>query len=155
MLHNIQPQSLLDIGTGRGVFLWPLLDTFSTLPVTATDVQEFRVADLQAIRNGGIQNLSAQKADVTHLPFDDDHFDVVTALETMEHLPNAHTAIQEVVRVAKRHAIFSVPSKADTNPEHIHVVTQAYFQNATKSLQCTVSFHYVLNHMLVFVTKNL
>jgi hypothetical protein len=35
VLRGIQPLSLLDIGSGRGTFLWPLLDTFPALPVTA------------------------------------------------------------------------------------------------------------------------
>ncbi|HET8911213.1 MAG TPA: hypothetical protein VFN23_07110 [Ktedonobacteraceae bacterium] len=32
-LKGIQPDSLLDIGSGRGAFLWPLLDSFPYLPV--------------------------------------------------------------------------------------------------------------------------
>ncbi|MCK4868970.1 MAG: hypothetical protein KAT39_13035, partial [Alphaproteobacteria bacterium] len=28
MLHGLAPESLLDVGSGRGVFLWPLLDSF-------------------------------------------------------------------------------------------------------------------------------
>src|SRR5262249_29874721 len=35
ILRSIQPANLLDIGSGRGTFLWPLLDTFSYLTVTA------------------------------------------------------------------------------------------------------------------------
>src|SRR5438132_153094 len=37
-LHGLAPTDLLDIGSGRGVFIWPLLDTFPDLQVTATDV---------------------------------------------------------------------------------------------------------------------
>src|SRR5947209_2342913 len=31
ILRGLAPSSLLDIGSGRGVFLWPLLDTFPEL----------------------------------------------------------------------------------------------------------------------------
>src|SRR5687767_2195279 len=34
-LKGIAPAELLDIGSGRGAFLWPLLDAFPWLPVTA------------------------------------------------------------------------------------------------------------------------
>src|SRR4051812_36148428 len=37
ILQGLQPTSLLDIGTGRGAFLWPLLDAWPTLPVTCID----------------------------------------------------------------------------------------------------------------------
>jgi hypothetical protein len=32
ILHGLQPAELLDIGSGRGAFLWPLLDAFPGLP---------------------------------------------------------------------------------------------------------------------------
>lgn len=37
MLTGLAPSSLLDIGSGHGAFLWPLLDQFSELDVTAND----------------------------------------------------------------------------------------------------------------------
>src|SRR5579883_1609373 len=36
-LHGLAPASVLDVGSGRGAFLWPLLDSFRSLPVTAVD----------------------------------------------------------------------------------------------------------------------
>src|SRR5262245_47233631 len=36
-LRSLAPESLLDVGSGRGVFLWPLLDAFPELPVTTID----------------------------------------------------------------------------------------------------------------------
>src|SRR5262245_9846679 len=35
LLRSLAPADLLDVGSGRGVFLWPLLDAFPHLPVTA------------------------------------------------------------------------------------------------------------------------
>ena len=32
-LHGLAPESLIDFGSGRGVFLWPLLDAFPDLPL--------------------------------------------------------------------------------------------------------------------------
>src|SRR4051812_35024326 len=47
VLKGIGPAELLDIGSGRGAFLWPLLDAFPWLPITALDTLNYRVADLQ------------------------------------------------------------------------------------------------------------
>lgn len=59
ILRGLQPTSLLDVGSGRGAFLWPLLDAFPDLPITAVDLLEHRVADMQAGRAGGVTQLTA------------------------------------------------------------------------------------------------
>src|SRR5579859_7267155 len=75
-LKGLQPANLLDIGTGRGTFLWPLLDAFAYLPVTCVDRLDYRVADLQTMHMGGITRLEALHGDVTALPFADRSFDI-------------------------------------------------------------------------------
>ena len=150
VLKGIQPQNLLDIGSGRGVFLWPLLDAFPFLPVTCIDRLDYRVADIQAVHDGGITQLTARQGDVTALPFADHSFDVVTMLEVLEHIPATTKALQEVCRIARRFLLLSVPSKEDNNPEHIHLFTQASLRHLLKEQGITrISVEYVLNHMLI------
>jgi len=43
VLRGLAPADLLDVGSGRGVFLWPLLDAFPELRVTAIDRNPQRV----------------------------------------------------------------------------------------------------------------
>jgi ubiquinone/menaquinone biosynthesis C-methylase UbiE len=150
VLRGLQPASLLDIGTGRGVFLWPLLDAFPALPVTCVDCLEYRVADLQAVRAGGVSHLEAIHADVTALPFPENSFDVVTMLEVLEHIPDTRRALAEVCRVARHFVLFSVPSKADDNPEHIHLFNQEQLRVLLGEQGIgRVRFDYVLNHLIV------
>ncbi len=47
-LNGLAPHSLLDIGTGRGVFLWPLLEAFPELRVTAVEPDPGRRLYLEA-----------------------------------------------------------------------------------------------------------
>ncbi len=70
ILKGLAPVDLLDVGSGRGTFLWPLLHHFPDLPVHAIDRDARRVADIMAVREGGIGNLSADMMDVTLLPLD-------------------------------------------------------------------------------------
>ena len=100
MLRGIQPTTLLDIGSGRGAFLWPLADAFPALPITCVDTLAHRVADIEAVRAGGVAMLSAIHADATALPFDAAAFDVVTMLEVLEHISDTQRALAEACRVA-------------------------------------------------------
>jgi hypothetical protein len=148
-LRGINPGEILDIGSGRGVFLWPLLHEFPGLPVTATDHDERRAPDLAAIRLGGVERLTARHADVTRLEFADGEFDVVTMLEVLEHVPQFRQALAEVVRVARRFVILSVPSKPDDNPEHIHLFNEHELRRLFAELRVTrTRFDYVPGHLI-------
>ena len=63
-LRGVQPESLLDVGSGRGVFLFPFLDSFPAVPVTSLDLLDYRVAFLEDIRQGGVDRLTARRADI-------------------------------------------------------------------------------------------
>ena len=152
-LRGMQPEELLDIGSGRGVFLWPLLDAFPALPVTTADVLEYRVADMRAVRDGGIATLTPYHADATALPFAENAFDGVTLLEVLEHIPDTERALAEVCRVARRFVLLSVPSKGDDNPEHIHLFDAARLTALLERAGAArVRVEYVLNHMVVVAT---
>ena len=158
ILRSFAPADLLDIGSGRGVFLWPLLDAFADLRVTACDRRADRVADLQAVARGGIERLSPVEGDVTALRFSDRSFDGVTILEVLEHLPKPDLGAREVLRIARRFIIASVPSKPDDNPEHLQLFTvdslTDLFTQAADELgrKIRVRCEYVLNHIVVVVT---
>lgn len=148
ILRAIAPDRLLDIGSGRGTFLWPLVDAFPTLAVTAVDHSARRAADLAAVARGGIARLQSVQMDAHALAFADDSFDVVTLLEVLEHLDDPARAAAEALRVARRFVVASVPSKPDDNPEHIHLfdarALERLFAGATR-VQCD----YVLNHIVM------
>lgn len=149
VLQGLAPVSLLDIGSGRGTFLWPLLDAFPHLQITAIDLNPLRVADINAVRQGGIENLCASQMDASQLELDNDSVDVVTALEVLEHLPTPALAAAEAVRVARHFVVASVPTKEDDNPEHIQLFTRASFEALWLTAGArSVKIEYVLNHMI-------
>lgn len=86
-LRGFAPESLVDLGSGRGVFVWPLLDALRELRVTAVDVLPHRAQLYEHVRRGGIDRVAGVRGDVTALPFADAAVDCVTALEVLEHLP--------------------------------------------------------------------
>jgi len=149
ILKGIAPAELLDIGSGRGAFLWPLLDAFPWLPITALDMLDYRVAGIQALREGGVETLTAVHGDATSMPFGDGQFDIVTLLEVLEHIPDTGRALAEVCRVARRFVVLSVPSKPDNNPEHIHLFDMAMLKQLLRAAGAEhVTFDYVPGHLI-------
>lgn len=153
-INAFYPKTMLDIGTGRGVFLWPLLDFYPELDVTCIDVLSRRIEFLGHVRSGGISNINPELSDIQTTEFPDDSFYVVTFLETLEHIPNPEMALKNAFRMAKRAVILSVPSKEDDNPEHIHLLDQKFFKDALANVSSnSMKFYYVLNHMIVIIVK--
>src|SRR5262249_45199260 len=115
ILRSLAPENLLDIGSGRGTFLWPLLAAFPELFVTAADASERRSNDLAAVRRGGIERLNVVRMDAECPAFVARAFDVVTILEVLEHLQNPQRALNGLVAAARRFVLLSVPSVPDDN----------------------------------------
>ena len=149
MLRNLGPASVLDVGSGRGVSLWPLMDTFTDLRVTSIDRLEHRVEAILTVRQGGLSRLEAALMDTTQLDYSDANFDGVLVLEVLEHIPDVEQAIREIVRVARRFVIVSVPSKADSNPEHIHLLDRSRLERSFRVAGATrVHFENLPGHLI-------
>jgi len=158
-LHSIVPagqcQSLLDVGSGRGVFLFPLLRDFPDLEVTSLDILPHRVELLQCLHDGGVGNLHPMQEDICTWKAPDKSFDVVTMLEVMEHIPDILTVVRNAIRLARNYVIVSVPSKPDDNPEHIHLFSnndlkQLFIENGCSK----VKFMSVTNHTVMIAYLN-
>ncbi len=151
-LKNFAPRSLLDIGTGRGVFLWPLLDEIPGIDVTAVDVLKHRVDDINAVRKGGFGRVRAELLNAEKMHWPEDSFDAATILEVLEHVADPEIVAKQVVRAARTVAIASVPSKQDNNPEHIRLFTRDLLTSLfTDAGAIDVRIEYVLNHIIAVV----
>jgi len=150
ILRGLQPLELLDVGSGRGVFLWPFLEEFPCVPVTCVDSDPIRVRDILAVRDGGIERLCALEADITKLDLPDRSFDVVTFLEVLEHIPDAQAALNKVVQLARRFIVLSVPSHEDDNEGHVHLFSKSSLNSMLANAGAQQGkFQYVLNHMII------
>jgi ubiquinone/menaquinone biosynthesis C-methylase UbiE len=151
LLRGLAPASLLDIGSGRGTFLWPLMAGFPALTVTVLDQ---RVSDMEAVSRGGIHRLRVFQMDVCDLAFPDTSFDGVTILEVLEHLHDPEVALRQALRVARRFVIASVPSTPDDNPEHRHLFTVDRLREMAVAGGCAQpKIEHVLNHRILICIK--
>lgn len=142
--------SLLDVGSGRGVFLLPFLEAFPWVEVTAVELQEKWVTFLQELSQGGYERLNAVQADFCAGAFPEKCADVVTMLEVLEHMPEPEKAVQAAVKAAKSYVVVSVPSKEDDNPEHIHLLTKEKLTKIFHDAGCTrLHFDGVNGHLIL------
>ena len=150
-LRGFGAQRLVDLGSGRGAFVWPLLDALPELAVVATDLLDHRARLFAHVARGGVARLAGVRADITVLPYADAAADCVTALEVLEHLPGdgPERAAREAMRVAATAVIATVPSHQDDNPEHVHLFDgprlDAMFLAAGAR---RVTIEHVLNHIV-------
>jgi len=153
-LKGVRPESLLDVGSGRGVFLLPFLKEFSRVAVTSADILPHRVEMLQAIAGGGIENLTAVERNICQWEDGEGCFDVVTLLEVLEHILDVQTAVNNAVRLAKRYVAVTVPSQPDDNPEHIHLLTKDVLTELFTKAGCTkLHFDGVPGHLVLIAKK--
>ena len=149
-LRGVYFESLLDVGSGRGVFLLPFLESFPYIKVTSVELLAKRVNMLNDMVLGGVENLTVLDNDICDLTSYDSQADVVTLLEVLEHIPRYDLAIKNAVKLAKKYIIITVPSKEDDNPEHIHLLTKPILTKAlndagvTKIIDGAVSGHLFL-----------
>lgn len=149
-LHSVPFESLLDVGSGRGVFLIPFLKGFSHVRVTSLDLLEKRVNFLNELADGGFPQLHAERNDICTQPFPEKSFDIVTLLEVMEHIPEVEKAAAAAVRMAKRFIVLTVPSKPDNNPEHIHLLTKEKLTRMFEDAGCSrLHFDGVEGHLFM------
>ena len=100
--------TLLDVGSGS-------LGITSLLPLGwDTTTLDANFEDYGAARRGALRPHQVL-GDVRELPFDDRAFDVVVAIDLLEHLPaeDRGRAIGEICRVARIHAVIACPAGVD------------------------------------------
>ena len=102
------PRSLLDVGCGEGV----LTERWARAlgpdgRVVGIDLED---QGLRAEWTGrSLPNLEFRVQDASTLPFGDGEFDVVAAIEVLEHVPHPERTLAEMARVARTHLLLSVP----------------------------------------------
>ena len=103
-LASTRPTRILEIGVGEGIVTSRVIERFTGVPVIGLDLPDEELAAHWQSRD-----LSCAFGDASHLPFPDDAFDLVMAIEVFEHLPDPPAAMAELARVCSGSLIASVP----------------------------------------------
>jgi 2-polyprenyl-3-methyl-5-hydroxy-6-metoxy-1,4-benzoquinol methylase len=105
-VRTAAPTSVLDVGCGEGV----VTERIATSTGAETVGVDLGTDELQAEwRRREGDRLSFRPASAYDLPFEEGSFDLVCALEVLEHLERPRDALAELARVARGAVLVSVP----------------------------------------------
>ena len=107
LFERAAPQSLLDIGCGEGVLTHDWAQRLGDRRVVGIDLDDPALRAQWEQRSA--PNLEYRVMRAENLPFGDGEFDVVTAIEVLEHVPDPEHTVAEMARCAGSHLLVSVP----------------------------------------------
>jgi SAM-dependent methyltransferase len=101
------PESILDIGCGEGVLTVEWAQRLDDRRIVGIDLDDPKLKAEWSKRERA--NLEFRCEEATSLSFDDGEFDMATAIEVLEHVPDPEATLAEMARVARRRLLVSVP----------------------------------------------
>jgi ubiquinone/menaquinone biosynthesis C-methylase UbiE len=107
LIVQVAPESILDVGCGEGYLEELIIQRGIKAKIVGIDISD---KALQIARRKSPQAVF-QEGDIYNLPFQDSQFDLVLAVEVLEHLQNPMKALLEIKRVSNKHYILSVPNE--------------------------------------------
>lgn len=155
LMKQLDFDSLLDVGCGSGRYL---VDEGVGVDIS---LEYLRQAKIRAVQKCLSVNLF--QADDTKLPFLSNSFDFVFCSEVLEHTINWQVALHELIRVAKKYILISVPghtvfsifqkdkSKSfdDYGKGHLHDITPQLIKKLLGTLEANVVVEqvYIFTHV--------
>jgi SAM-dependent methyltransferase len=107
LFAQADPRSLLDVGCGEGVLVEKWARRLRDRRVVGIDLDDPQLHAQWRQRTA--PNLEYRVMKAENLPFAEDEFDVATAIEVLEHVPDPAHTVAEMARVAQRWLLVSVP----------------------------------------------
>ncbi len=107
LLARAEPSSLLDVGCGEGVLVHRWAQRLPDARIVGIDLEEDSIQAGWAAREA--PNLEYRTMPAEDLPFANDEFDLASAIEVLEHVPDPEHTLDEMARCAARHLLVSVP----------------------------------------------
>ena len=107
LFSQAAPSSLLDVGCGEGVLTAEWAERLGDGRVVGIDLEDPGLRAEWDKRRA--ENLEYRVMKAENLPFADREFDVATAIEVLEHVPDPEHTVAEMARVSGRHLLVSVP----------------------------------------------
>ena len=156
-LKSINPKTILDVGFGRGRLFWPIAFNMPNAKITGIDNSYYGIERVRKVGKE-IKRIKGLCEDITTWNVKPNRFECTVASEVLEHIPDVKKAIENIVLVSKKYIIGSVPSKRDSNPDHLRLLTpqilNILFTEACKEQDVKIKklqFDYTPKELLFFI----
>lgn len=133
-LARLRFRSFLDAGGAEGYTTHLVRELFG-VAVTHSELSE---EACQRARD--IFHVNSVPADIQRLPFKNGEFDVVTCSDVLEHTPDVENAVAELLRVAAKALVITVPHEP---PELIDAIVKHEKPHGHINSFCKTSFDYL------------
>jgi 2-polyprenyl-3-methyl-5-hydroxy-6-metoxy-1,4-benzoquinol methylase len=100
-------RSVLDVGCGEGVLVQKWAQRLGGGRVVGIDLEEESIQAGWALHTA--PNLEYRVMEAGNLPFADGEFELASAIEVLEHVPDPEHTLAEMARCASGHLLVSVP----------------------------------------------
>ncbi|MCW3066007.1 MAG: methyltransferase protein [Solirubrobacterales bacterium] len=107
LLGRAAPKTILDVGCGEGVLVEQWADRPGVERIVGIDLDDEGLQAEWAKRQR--PNLEYKVMPAENLPFAEDEFELASAIEVLEHVPDPAHTVAEMARVSGGHLLVSVP----------------------------------------------
>jgi 2-polyprenyl-3-methyl-5-hydroxy-6-metoxy-1,4-benzoquinol methylase len=107
LFTKASPGSVLDVGCGEGVLVQRWAQRPGQGRVVGIDLEEESIQAGWAVHRA--PNLEYRVMEAQNLPFADGEFELASAIEVLEHVPDPEHTVAEMARCASSHLLVSVP----------------------------------------------
>jgi 2-polyprenyl-3-methyl-5-hydroxy-6-metoxy-1,4-benzoquinol methylase len=107
LYQQAAPTTLLDVGCGEGVLTHQWAQTPGMKRIVGLDLDDAQLHEAWKDRQHPCLEYKVMKAE--NLPFAEGEFEVATAIEVLEHVPDPEHTVSEMARCASEWLLVSVP----------------------------------------------
>ena len=105
--EKASPATILDVGCGEGVLTHQWAQKPAVQRIVGIDLEDPAIQAEWRKRSHPKLEYRITKAE--RMPFADDEFDLASAIEVLEHVPDPGHTLSEMARIARSHLLVSVP----------------------------------------------
>jgi 2-polyprenyl-3-methyl-5-hydroxy-6-metoxy-1,4-benzoquinol methylase len=115
LLGGLRPARILDVGCGDGYLCGRYAGAGVSPSIRGLDISTGRLRYAARVHEGGGRPAPSGArfiaGRIDRLPFSDDSFPLVSAVEVIEHIEDPISTLREIARVSSAHVIVTVPNE--------------------------------------------